>query len=317
MKKRKRNYGFVGRKTVLCLMAAVLFAAAQPAAVSAEATAAADEEIVRYSEIYDTGAEVPEAPEFWTDPDGGQWRLKESRIFTVPLTGRTRKLSGEVVYPEVTRRSEIPLTAVMEVTDEESGRSLEAELPLLRTEYEKERWQPDLEVTVTFHSYGADSYRFGEVTVPHRSEEPPLAECREELYAQTGLSEEDCRFEVFSWAGEAYTDAGDILCRDAKVTGSRRVWDCRAVYEGETALPDVIRYRREMKYEPIPEVVQEEAVEGMAELPGEEAELSIWDRLFRSGLAVSVSLFLLLAAVLGFLHLRRLARKADEERGKN
>lgn len=344
MKKRTRDYGTVVRKAAGCLIAALVLAAAYPAELFAAApsaevldwgtpellaseTAAVETETrVRYSEIYDSEEELPEAPEVWTAPDGGQWRLKDSRLLTVPLTGRTRKLSGEVVYPEVTRLSEIPATAVMEVTDEESGKTLEAELPLSYTEYEKERWQQDLELTVTFHSYGADRYRFGETTVSHQAEEPPLAECLEELYAQTGLGEEDCRFEAFSWAGEAYIDAENVRCRDARVIGSRRVWDCRAVYKGEAALPDVIRYRREMTYESWAEAAVGEDADASAAVSPEDGEAaedspapapSFWESLLRHGLTVSVSLFLLLAAVFGFRLLRRLARKADRERGKN
>lgn len=278
-------------------------------------------ELVRYSEIYDTREEVPEPPEIWTDEKGEQWKLTESRLLTVPLTGRKRELRGEVVYPEVMKGAEIPVSAVMEVKDEESGQAFEAALPLERTEYEKERWQADLEFTVTFHSYGADFYRFGEIRIPHRSEEPPLESCKQELLSFIGMAEEDCRIEAFQWSGEAY-EAGGILCRDARVTGSRRVWDCRAIYAGETALPDVVRYRRQMRYEPyVAERMPEEASEAAEQMREDlEQELSTermrqFSRmLLRRILIVSASLLLLFLAVLGFRFLWRAASRLRQDK---
>lgn len=277
---------------------------------------------IQYSEIVDREDHLPVPDQFLTDEEGDVWKLKSSQVVAVPYTGRSRKVSGEVVYPEVTKNAGIPETAAMEVEDEESGQTFTVSLPLTDTEYEKERWNGDLEFTVTFHSYGADIYSFGETKVPHRSEQPPLTECREELMAAIGMPEEDCRLEEFCWAGEAYTDEKGILCRDAAVRGSRRVWDCHAVYEGEVKLPDVNRYRLQMEYtrweeaaaaEEVPEAAAAEvsSVSDGSEADGRESFLQ-W--LLHHGWTVSIGLFALLLAVLGFLLLKRRAETLD---GKN
>ena len=280
--------------------------------------------LLRYSEITDTREELSEPDELWTDETGKEWKLEDSRVILVPVTGRHRRVSGEVVYPKVTRNAEIPETAVMEVLDEESGVRLEASLPLIDMSYGKERWEGDLEVTVTFHSYGSDVYTLGETKVSHVSAQPPLKECEKELLSAMGMTEEDCRLEEFFWAGEPYQDENGILCRDARVSGSRKVWDCRAVYEGEVKLPDVNRYRLEMEYtqfqedvttetEGSSEAFSEEPLPASGESEKEERE-SFGQWLLRHGLTVSVSLSLLLLAFLGFFLLRRRAKTLD---GKN
>lgn len=343
MKKRKRKYGLAGILmgvsvwgmvsvlTMTLLPAWETFAASKAAVGSAaektDALVLEAEEMVRYSELYDTEEEIPAPEPVWTDEDGVTWELSGSRLLTVPLTSRSRTLSGEVIYPGVTKQAEIPRQAVMEVDDKESGQVLEAELPLSYAEYLKERWEPDLEFTVTFHSYGADSYRFGGIQVPHQAGQPPLTECREALLEAIGLTEEDCRVEEMAWAGESYVDESGILCRDAKVTGSRRLWDCRAVYEGETALPDVIRYRLQMEYRPV-----KSAEETSAAAP-EEASPAVpeadkgggagagggigrfpWQQILRRGLTVSVSLVFLMFLVLGLRELRKKAAALDGDR---
>lgn len=279
--------------------------------------------LLRYSEITDTREELSEPDELWTDEKGNEWKLDDSRVILVPVTGRHRRVSGEVVYPKVTRNAEIPETAVMEVLDEESGEWLEASLPLIDTSYGKERWEGDLDVIVTFHSYGSDVYTLGETKVSHVSAQPPLKECEKELLSVMGMTEEDCRLEEFFWAGEPYPDENGILCRDAGVHGSRRVWDCRAVYEGEVKLPDVNRYRLELEYIRFQEEAATE-VEGSGEAfsteplsvlgEAEEERESFGQWLLRHGLEVSVSLSLLLLALLGFVLLRRRAKTLD---GKN
>lgn len=335
MKKEKKRYGW--RRNLL--LASVLGILAAPGLIpareafaarempAAEEAASEPETLVRYSEIYDTKEEIPEPEAVWEAEDGIVWKLSESRLLTVPLTSRSRMLSGEVVYPGVTREAEIPPRAVMEVEDKESGQVFEAELPLSRSEYLKERWEPDLEFTVTFHRYGSDGYRLGEILIPHQAEQPPLSDCREALLEAIGLPAEDCRIEEMSWAGESYPDENGILCRDARVTGARRLWDCRAVYEGETALPDVIRYRMQMEYRPLEpekEAGKEagetgEKMDAGAGADTEEnlsgsSQIPLWQQLFTRGLTVSVSLVFLIFLLAGFRGLKRRAAALDADR---
>lgn len=280
----------------------------------------AGERLVRYSSSYLKETEIPEAPEEYLEEGEITYRLVETEIEAVPVRGRTREVSGEMVYPSVTREQEIPARALMEVEDRESQMTVSAMLALKRTSYENEHWQDGFELSVVFHEYGADTYRLGGATVAHNGEAPPLEACREELLASAGLSENEVQIESADWAGEAYQDEAGIWCRNAAVQTKRRVWDCRAVYGGTVELPAYDRYRMRMEYEKAePDVKETEEIEAdsgtlveTAAAPVENIPLPFWRRWIHDGLMISVSLLLLLLAWLGFRQLRRMAREKNE-----
>lgn len=316
---RKRMRGSCGWGTICLLIGLFCCCLGMQQALAGEY-----ESLVRYSEIYDTREELPEAEKQWTDEEGTVWEWKSEKILTIPVTSRRRMLSGEVIYPGVGKESEIPQQAAVEVEDSESGQVFETELPLSRTEYEKERWEDNLEFTVTFHSYGADVYHFGTLEILHQTEKPPLEGCEEVLLEAIGLEAENCRLKKMEWKGESYLDENGILCRDAEVSGARRLWDCRAIYAGETALPDLLRYRRQIEYrraEPEESTEFEKIEEAFSSEPerleeqSEEIDASErFFRLLRQGLTVSIHLLFFAVAVWGFLKLRKRAEGLDTER---
>ena len=278
------------------------------------------ERLIRYSSSYLKEAEIPEAPEEYLEEGGITYLLVETEIEAVPVRGRTREISGEMVYPSVTREQEIPARAPMEVEERESQKTVSAMLDLKQISYENEHWQDGFEISVVFHEYGADTYRLGETAVAHDEEVPPLEACREELLASAGLSENEVQIESASWVGDAYQDESGIWCRDAAVQAKRRVWDCRAVYGGTVELPAYERYRMRMEYEKVePDVEETAEIEvnpgTMVEMETASVEnipLPFWRRWIHYGLMSSVSLLLLLLAWLGFRQLRRMAREKNE-----
>ena len=280
----------------------------------------AGERRIRYSSSYLKEAEIPEAPEEYLEEGEITYRLVGTEIEAVPVCGRTREVSGEMVYPSVTREQEIPARAPMEVEDRESRKTVSVMLDLKRTSYENEHWQDGFEISVVFHEYGADTYRLGGTVVMHDEKVPPLEACREELLASAGLSEDEVQIESASWEGDAYQDEAGIWCRNAAVQAKRRVWDCRAVYGGTVRLPAYERYRRRMEYEKaepdVEEMTEIEADPGTLveteTAPVENLPLPFWRRWIHYGLTISVSLLLLLLAWLGFRQLRRMAREKNE-----
>ncbi len=278
-----------------------------------------DGEIIRrYSEIYDRTEELPAPEEYIRDSEGREYRLTKSRIVTSPVTGRQKYLAGEVVYAGVMRSDTIPDTAVMEVYDAESGITFETELPLKETEYENERWESGFPVIVTFHSYGADSYTLGDIRIRHCEERPPLEKCSQEILKAAGLSQEAAEIESFAWNGESYCGENGELCRDALASVKRKVWDCRAVYEGKAALPDYDRYRLLNEYEPVAEknresCIKEETEEEDSKTVGKAEDGTgirqvLW---YVAGVTASISILLLFFLVVGFKKLRKAAKKAD------
>ena len=79
---------------------------------------------IRYSSSYLKEAEIPEAPEEYLEEGEITYRLVGTEIEAVPVRGRTREVSGEMVYPSVTREQEIPARAPMEVEDRESRKTV-------------------------------------------------------------------------------------------------------------------------------------------------------------------------------------------------
>lgn len=278
-----------------------------------------DERVIRYSSSYQKESEIPDAPKEY-DEGKLSYRLVETAVEAVPVIGRNKEVSGEIVYESVTKKQEIPEKAPMKIEDKESFKTLEAVLSLRNTTYLNERWQDGYEISVIFHEYGADTYSLGEVKIAHDSEKPPLDECRKELIENAGLSEDEIQIESVSWDGDAYQDEDDIWCRNATVKAKQRVWDCRAVYGGTVELPEYNRFRMRMEYEQVKPDVTEVKIQGTDEnLLGEteadfveDISLPFWKRWIRYGITISVSLFLILLGIIGFHMLRRIAKEKEK-----
>ena len=272
---------------------------------------------MHYCEIYDRKEEILEPPLEICDAGGNCYKRTVKRVEELPVTGRTGRLAGQVVYREVGREAKVPETGTLQVTDEVSGICFEAELPLKQTVYEKERWKNDLEFRAVFHSYGASSYRLGEVLIPHTEERPSLEACEAELLRAVGLSTEEARLETFCWEGEPYEDEMGILCRTALVTGLRRVWDCLADYEGEAALPDYTRYQVTADYERTeadPSIAPGKEQMGTETVTEAVLTEPAWKQWMRRILRVTISLLLLVLLLLAIrLAWRRLSRLREEE----
>ncbi len=277
------------------------------------------ERLCIYSSSYQAEDEIPDAPEEYNDGKIS-YRLVETEIEEVPVRDRSKEVSGEILYEAVNKAQEIPENAPMEVDDKESREKVSLTLPLQKTSYENERWQDGFEISVVFHEYGAETYRLGEMLVSHDSENPPLDECKKELMATVGLSEEDVEIESALWNGEAYQDEEGIWCRDAIVNAKRRVWDCRAVYAGTARLREYNRYRMRMEYEKTePDVSETAAPKSTAEVTEdretknvENKVVPLWKRWIRYALTISVSLLLILLAITGFQLLKKIGRETKK-----
>ena len=182
-KREDRRYG--GRLAVLTFVLLCLQGTGGQAYAQEDK---AGERRIRYSSSYLKEVEIPEAPEEYLEEGEITYRLVGTEIEAVPVRGRTREVSGEMVYPSVTREQEIPARAPMEVEDRESRKTVSVMLDLKRTSYENEHWQDGFEISVVFHEYGADTYRLGGTAVMHDEKVPPLEACREDLLASAGLS---------------------------------------------------------------------------------------------------------------------------------
>ncbi len=307
-KGRRRGLGFMALMTVvLCLSSGRMQAYAQK-----ESDA---ERLIRYSSSYQNESEIPTPSEDYKEGNIS-YNLVETAVETVPVRDRKRNVSGQITYEAVTKKQEIPEEASMEIEDKESRKTIDADLSLQNVNYENERFQDGFEFSVVFHEYGADTYSLGEAKIAHDGENPPLDECRKELIETAGLSEDDIQIESTSWDGDAYQDEDGIWCRNAIVRARQRVFDCRAIYSGMVELPEYNRFRMRMEYEPVKQnvtevTIQETIENSMGETESslvENSEIPFWKRWIRYGLTVSISLFLIFVAVLGFRLLKKMAK---------
>lgn len=227
-----------------------------------------------------------------------------------------RYISETIVYPGVMKGSAVPQTAAAEISCP-TGEVLERTLPLTGTEYRDARWEEDLDLTLVFHGYGADAYLFGERRVDHDEENPSAEILEEEIAEEMHVSPDDILITESFWIGDPYRDGSGVLCRDARVLGKRLVYDCSAVYgdtvkipveEEETPYPET-----ELRTEQVP-VQDTDAAPDFGTPAASEGVLEKALRWVARHITVTVSLSLLLLLILGFLLLRRLARREDRRR---
>ncbi|MEY8354702.1 hypothetical protein AALB39_15275 [Lachnospiraceae bacterium 54-53] len=197
-----------------------------------------ESEVIRESEILFEEREgyLPEGE--YMDQEGRQYWLKEWHLEPYKIPMRREKAERMVFYEEVEWGEQIPGQAAVTVKDKATGQQFCSEYPVLKKRTERERWIPDFKFTAVFHSYDADCFRLGTKRVPYNSLKPELEGCEQELLAEIGVKPEHYRILHAVWKGGPYFDENGELCRDAEVTGERKVADYYVTYGGEMTLPE-------------------------------------------------------------------------------
>lgn len=171
-------------------------------------------------------------------PSGKQYRLKQWHLESYSIPERRRTEERTVHYKEVEGKQRLPQTASVLAVDKVTGQKLRKECPLLRIKQEGERWISDFRFTAVFHSYDADYYWLGNKKIPYNSAKPELNGCESELKEEIGVNPKDYRILRAEWKGNSYVDNAGILCRDAEITGEKKVLDCAVTYGGEIVFPE-------------------------------------------------------------------------------
>ena len=174
----------------------------------------------------------------YVDQYGKQYWLKEWRLETCVIQERLEMVERTVVYEEVEWEDQIPKKAVIDLRDNAGGRRVQKEYPVLRMSKKGEQWMSDFYFTAVFHSYDADYYWLGEKKIPFNSSKPELEGSSRELLAEIGADPERYRILDFVWQGESYFDESGNLCRNALVTGEKKVSEYHVTYGGEALFPE-------------------------------------------------------------------------------
>lgn len=174
----------------------------------------------------------------YTDQSGKQYWLKKWNLETYKVPERKEMEERIVYYKNVEGEGQLPKQAAVFARDKITGQQLQKECPILHIGYEEERWVPDFAFTAVFHSYDADFYQLGDKKIPYNSLKPKLDGCERELFAEIGVNPEKYRILHADWKGDSYFDENGDLCRDAKITGEKKVSDCYVTYGGEIVFPE-------------------------------------------------------------------------------
>ena len=211
-------------------------------------------------------------------PDGKSWELTLDRVFTEVSDG---KIPETLVLPPEEGAPDSPGGGSTD--SEDSGQAdggspgsrgggraggAEIRLRLRSAEVLREYWKEDVEISLTLHRYGADSYTFGGVSIPAGAAEPDPAGLLPAAGKAVGADPETLRLLTCSWAGEPYRDDEGVRCRDARILGERKLTDIRGVYSG-----NMRREKAEVETAAVPESVEAEE-EASAEETAENAGLS-------------------------------------------
>lgn len=267
------------------------------------------EEILEYSAPENSREKLQE-PQQLIERRGKTYRLSSWETVKEEKGKDRQYREAPVVYELVGAEAEIPDEA--EITVE--GLTEKVKMPLLRTEFYNERWEPDFECILTFHSCEADVYELGETEIyaDHRAEKPALGQFEEEILGLLGLSGERYRILEYQWTGEPYEDETGILCRKARASGERLVRDCRAVYGGMTDMEPPPSYRTKAVYvlerKMVPETAggeeKAESMEGQREPDRDSLEDSLKEKLVKV-VTVTVAVTVGIGTILIFLVILR------------
>lgn len=102
-----------------------------------------------------------------------------------------------------------------------------------------ERWTDDLRLTATFHRYGSTFYDYQGIRTEAAADW--VKSCEAAILDEIGASAREVRLADAVWAGRPYRDGEGVLCRDARIRGSRLVADRLVTYRrdiGEETAPD-------------------------------------------------------------------------------
>ncbi|WP_077609910.1 hypothetical protein [Clostridium sp. Marseille-P2415] len=250
---------------------------------------------------------------------GKQHWLKDWHLEPCRIPERRESVESTAIYEGVEWEGQIPKQAAVTLRDKMTGRQLQKDYPILRMEAVKERWLSDFTFTAVFHSYGADYYQLGTKKIPFNSHKPELKDCGQELLEEIGAEPEKYRVLDAVWQGDPYFDENGNFCRDAAVTGEKKVADYYVTYGGEMVFPEADGVRCVAVYRGFDSVTdgwdpaEERPVELKNFSAGTEEKKGKW-LVIRKSVVVTLSVLFAGGVIVLFITLvRRACRKKKKE----
>lgn len=263
--------------------------------------------------------EIPENYEY----EGCGYRLKSCQMISSMTKEKTQDAETSIEYEAVEQADTLPERAEIEVTDEDTGLTVEAELPAVDTEFSNWRWMEGFQFPITVQQYDAGQFYLGDIVVTEREEnlyEGPFAGYDKELLELIGVNPDCYSIEFTEWTSESWTGEDGLVYRQARASGKKYVADCKVTYRGTVIFPEVSGYAWQAVY--IREETEretsggEQKEKGGIQESGEEktaAEPSAfsdpWMEYIRQVMRVTIGILFLLAMAV----LRRFCRKRKKK----
>lgn len=175
--------------------------------------------------------------EKYTDQKGKEYWLKAWEIEPYQVSERSEWAERTIHYEKVEWDGQIPEQVPVMIKDKLTGEKLKKEYSIIHIEQREERWVSGFSFTAVFHSYEADYYQIGAKKIPFNGRKPELKECSQELLEEIGVEPENYRITDAVWKGDSYLNETGNICRDALVTGEKKVFDYYVTYGGDVVFP--------------------------------------------------------------------------------
>ncbi len=175
--------------------------------------------------------------EKYTDQNGKEYWLKVWSIEPYQISEHREWAERTIHYEAVEWEGQIPKQVPVTIRDKVTGQRLKKNYPVFQSERREERWIPGFSFTAVFHSYDADYYQLGEKKIPFNSSKPELKDCSQQLLKEIGAESENYRITDAVWKGDPYSDETGSICRDALVSGEKKVSDYYVTYGGDAVFP--------------------------------------------------------------------------------
>jgi len=266
-------------------------------------------------------------PEEYVTYDGVQVKLNKKELKTLEPDSVPEYRTKTVVYRDIEDGQSAPATQTIEFEDRDTGITFDAELDLISSEVTETRWSDEFVFPIAITNYGADEYDLNGTIV---KKDEPLIDHASTFLALLGLNPEYYEINKIEWAGEPYTNADGVVCRNAAASGRKKIQTIKATYGGDVQKPSIPTYAWECEYivemEPelavvytmVADVKLEKVKDPEIEIEGgtqDEAPDTIWEKIkgFISAVyegtkefveeypAVSVSILVVLAGLIVFL----------------
>ncbi len=215
-----------------------------------------------------------EPPEEYADENGAVYDLADWNLDWVPGSQVSQEISRQVVYRAVEAAQSVP--RAIPVREAQTGGvqtsgsnpsnpqansiQISGTLNATETQILGDTWSDDFHVPMIFHSYGAQVYELGSISMSAEDGFPPPEEYQDELLRILELPRDGYEINQLSWNGEPYTGPDGELCREAVASGRKRLVDYQVTYEGRVSwqLPDTCQL--ETVYRLRPSVVETDRI---------------------------------------------------------